>query len=83
MRATVRSTLSLGAGLALVSGALTVLWMGYGPGSQGVLDQRTTTVIPLSQQSRSGLDANGQPIRVIAPGLPSVSGMAGKAPTSP
>ncbi|MGU3287654.1 helix-hairpin-helix domain-containing protein [Methylobacterium mesophilicum] len=44
-------------------------------------DKRASTVIPLSKQERTGLDAKGQAIRTITPGSTSSSGMAGTAPS--
>lgn len=77
----IRSTLFLSAGLAVVSVVLTSLWIGYGPRPQGVQDKRASTVVPLSKQERTGLDAKGQAIRTITPGSTSGSGMVGTAPT--
>ena len=77
----IRSTLFISAALAVISVGLTSLWIGYGPRPQGSQDKRGSAVTPLSQQQRSGLDANGQPIRTITPGAPTNSGMVAKAPT--
>jgi hypothetical protein len=38
-------------------------------------DKRASTVIPVSKQERTGLDAKGQAIRTITPGSTSNSGM--------
>lgn len=79
----IRSTLSISAGLAVIAVVLTSLWIGYGPRPQGGgQDKRTAAIEPLSKQQRSGLDANGQPIRTITPGSPSNAGMVASAPTS-
>lgn len=77
----IRSTLFISAALAMVSVVLTSLWIGYGPRPQVVQDKRVSAVTPLSQQQRSGLDVNGQPIRTITPGAPTNPGMVATAPT--
>lgn len=77
----IRSTLFISAALAVVSVVLTSLWIGYGPRPQVTQDKRVSAVTSLSQQQRSGLDANGQPIRTITPGAPTNSGMVATAPT--
>lgn len=77
----IRSTLSVSAGLALVAVIGASLWIGFGPRPQTIQDKRVSAAIPLSQQSRSGLDANGQAVRTIAPGPGSSSGTVGTAPT--
>ncbi len=77
----IRSTLSISAALAVIAVVLTSLWIGYGPRPQGSQDKRGSTVAPLSQQQRSGLDPKGQAIRTITPGAPTNPGMAGSAPT--
>lgn len=77
----IRSTLFLSAGLAIASVVLTSLWIGYGPRQQVAQDKRVSTVVPLSKQERTGLDAKGQAIRTITPGSTSSSGMVGTAPS--
>lgn len=77
----IRSTLFLSAGLAVASVVLTSLWIGYGPRPQGAQDKRASTVVPLSKQERTGLDAKGQAIRTITPGSTSSSGMVGTVPS--
>jgi DNA uptake protein ComE-like DNA-binding protein len=80
----IRSTLSISAGLAVVAVVLTSLWIGYGPRPQSNgQEKRAPAAVPLSQQSRSGLDANGQAIRTITPGSSSSPGMVATAPKSP
>ncbi len=64
----IRSTLFISAALAVVSVVLTSLWIGYGPRPQVAQDKRASTVVPLSKQERTGLDAKGQAIRTITPG---------------
>ncbi|TXN39499.1 helix-hairpin-helix domain-containing protein [Methylobacterium sp. WL7] len=77
----IRSTLFISAALAVVSVVLTSLWIGYGPRPQVAQEKRASTVAPLSQQERTGLDAKGQPIRTITPGSTSSSGMVETVPT--
>jgi hypothetical protein len=79
----IRSTLSVSAGLAVVAVTLSSLWIGFGPRPSVTQDKRVSAAAPLSQQSRSGLDANGQTIRTITPGLGSRPGMVGTSPTGP
>lgn len=79
----IRSTLFLSTGLAIVSVVLTSLWVGYGPRPQVAQDKRASTVVPLSKQERTGLDARGQAIRTITPGASTNSGMVATVPTSP
>lgn len=76
----IRSVLSVSAGLAVIAIVLAALWIGYGPRPQGGPDKRTSTVIPLSQQQRTTLDAKGQSIRTIVPGSSAGPGMAATAP---
>lgn len=75
----IRSVLSVSAGLAVIAVIFAALLIGYGPRPQGGPDKRASATVPLSQQPRP-LDAKGQPIRTIAPGSPSASGMAATAP---
>lgn len=76
----IRSTLFLSAGLAVASVVLTSLWIGYGPRPHLAQDNRASTVVPVSKQERTGLDAKGQAIRTITPGSTSSSEMVGTAP---
>lgn len=77
----IRSTLFISASLAVVSVVLTSLWIGYGPRPQVTQEKQASTVVPLSKQERTGLDAKGEAIRTITPGAPTNSGMVATAPT--
>lgn len=78
----IRSVLSVSAGLAVIAVIFAALWIGYGPRPQGGPDKRAAAVAPLSQQSRTPVDARGQAIRTIAPGSLSGPGIAAAPPVS-
>lgn len=77
----IRSTLFISAALAAVSVVLTSLWIGYGPRPQVTQEKQASTVVPLSKQERTGVNAKGQAIRTITPGTPPNPGTVETPPT--
>lgn len=77
----IRSTLFISAALAVASVVLTSLWIGYGPRPQMTQEKQASTVVPLSKQERTRLNAKGQAIRTITPGASTNPGMVKTVPT--